>query len=100
MATKRLNKRAAGDNLSVPATGGSLTRLGGVNVAVSLELGRAAITLEEAQKLGEKSLLAVDKLASEPVEVYVNGKLCGHGKLVMVGDNYGVQLIEVVDGTL
>jgi len=34
------------------------------------------------------------------VEVYVNGKLFGHGKLVMVGDNYGVQLIEVVDGTL
>ena len=64
---------------------------------MTLELGRTEITLEEAMKLGEKSLLAVDRTADEPVEVRVNGKLLGRGRLVMVGGNYGVQLTEVVD---
>ncbi len=96
MAAKRLNKRSTGKSIAVPDESVKLTRLGGVNVAVSLELGRSEITLDEARQLGEKSILAVDKLADEPVEVYVNGKLFGYGKLVMVGDNYGAQLIEVV----
>ena len=73
MAAKRLNKRSTGKSLAVPDESVKLTRLGGVNVAVSLELGRSEITLDEARQLGEKTILAVDKLADEPVEVYVNG---------------------------
>jgi len=53
--------------------------------------------VEEALQLGAEALLAVDQRASEPVDVLVNGKLFGRGKLVLVGDNYGVQLTEIVD---
>ena len=80
-----------------PTSGANeLARLGGVEVDVTLLLGRTEITLEEAAQLDEKSLLAVDKRADEPVEVLVNGELYAHGKLVMVGNHYGVQLLELV----
>ena len=78
------------------AAADDLARLGGVEVDVTLLLGRTEITLEEAAQLDEKSLLAVDKRADEPVEVLINGELYAHGKLVMVGDHYGVQLLELV----
>lgn len=63
---------------------------------VTLLSGRTKITLEEVVQLDEKSLIAVDKRAVEPVEVLVNGKLYAHGKFVMVGNHYGVQLLELV----
>ena len=69
-----------------------------VEVKISLELGRTEITLDEALALGPRSLLAVDRLADEPVDVRVNGRLFGRGKLVMVGDSYGIQLTELVEG--
>ena len=105
VAAKRIVPRVPNTDLPVPrreekpAPSGAahLSGLASVEVEVTLELGRTEITLEEAMKLGEKSLLAVDRTADEPVEVRVNGKLLGRGRLVMVGGNYGVQLTEVVD---
>ena len=104
MGSKRIDKKAPDVRLPVPRKEtipapertAELSGLRNVEVRITLELGRTEITLEEAQSLVEKSLLAVDKLDNEPVEVCVNGKLFGRGRLVMVGDNYGVQLTEVV----
>ena len=76
---------------------GPLARLAGVEVDVTLLLGRTEITLEEASQLDAKSLLTGDRLADEPVEVLVNGELYARCKLVMVGNNYGVQLVEMIE---
>ena len=77
----------------VPA---ALSALGDVKVEVSLILGRTEITLANAESLDEKSLLTVDRKADDPVDVCVNGKVVAHGKLVVVGDTYGVQITEFV----
>ena len=76
---------------------GSLAGLHRVEVAVTLEWGRSQISLEQAMKLGKDSLLRLDQQADELVDVRVNGRLFARGKLVVVGDAYGVQLIEFVD---
>lgn len=75
----------------------SLAGLGEVEVKVTLELGRTELTLEEAMSLAERSTVVGDKLAEEPVDVRINGALFGRGKLVLVGDHYGVQLTELLD---
>ena len=68
-----------------------------VDVRITVEWGRSEITVTEAVSLGEKSLLRTDKQVKEPVDVLVNGKLFGRGRLVLVGDTYGVQLEEIID---
>lgn len=95
MASK--GKAKQGRREAAAGEGGVFTNLRAVPVKITVELGRAEITLEQAMALGEKSLLAVDRLAEEPVDVCVNGKLFGRGRLVMVGDSYGVQLVELVE---
>lgn len=75
----------------------SLAGLGEVEVKITLELGRTEITLEEAMSLAERSMVVVDKMAEEPVDLRINGVLFGRGKLVLVGDHYAVQLTELVD---
>ena len=75
-----------------------LSRLQNMDVRVSVEWGRTRITLEEARALGPDAILKVDSEADEPVDVRVNGKLIGRGKMVLVGDSYGVQMTQFVDG--
>ncbi len=98
MAQKKDNLPAvAQSNLPTPAHRGQLSGLEDVDVKITVEWGRAKITLEEALALGEKTLLHTDKMAPDPVDVMINGKLFARGKLVVVGDSYGVQLLEIVD---
>ncbi|MFT5376366.1 MAG: flagellar motor switch protein FliN/FliY [Candidatus Latescibacterota bacterium] len=75
---------------------GQISALQDVDVRITVEWGRAKITVEEAVSLGEKSLLRTDKLAPDPVDILVNDKLFARGKLVVVGDSYGVQILEIV----
>ena len=77
-------------------SGQSLAGLSDVEVRLTVEWGRADITVEEASALSEESLLHTDRSTSDPVDVFVNGKLFARGKLVLVGDSYGVQLLEII----
>ncbi|MGB0604900.1 MAG: FliM/FliN family flagellar motor switch protein [Candidatus Latescibacterota bacterium] len=77
-------------------SGQSLAGLSDVEVRITVEWGRADITVEEASALSEESLLHTDRSASDPVDVLVNGKLFARGKLVLVGESYGVQLLEII----
>ena len=77
-------------------SGQSLAGLSDVEVRITVEWGRADITVEEASALSEESLLHTDRSTSDPVDVFVNGKLFARGKLVLVGDSYGVQLLEII----
>lgn len=76
-----------------------LQSLQDVDVKITVEWGRTEITVSEAVGLGEKSLLRTDKQVKEPVDIMVNGKLFGRGRLVLVGDTYGVQIEEIIGGS-
>lgn len=72
--------------------------LGGVPVKLRVVLGSSKISFEDAANLTSQSLLLVDRTATDPVDVVVNGKLIARGKLVVIDDTYGVQITELVEG--
>ncbi len=67
-----------------------------VRVQVSVELGRRRMTLGELLALGRGSVVELDKLAGEPLDLRVNGRLVARGEAVLVNDRFGVRLTEVV----
>ena len=85
-------------NLPAPQRPADLQGLEDVDVKVTVEWGRSEITVADAVSLSAKSMLRTDKLENEPVDILVNGKLFGRGKLVLVGsDTYGVRLDELIE---
>ena len=67
-----------------------------VTIPVSVEIGRAQVTLEEVLDLVPGSVVPLDKRADEPVDLWVNGKLVARGEVVMVDDHYGLRVTQVV----
>lgn len=77
---------------------GGLDRLMDVNLDVTVELGRREMLIQDVLNLGHGSILELDRDASAPVDVLVNGKILARGEVVVVGDNFGVRLTSLVDG--
>jgi len=67
-----------------------------VPLNVTLEVGRATLNVRDLLKLSQGSVVELDKLAGEPLDVYVNGTLIAHGEVVVVNDKFGIRLIDVV----
>jgi flagellar motor switch protein FliN/FliY len=67
-----------------------------VSVNLSLEVGRARITIREFLKLAPGSIVELERPAGDPLDVFVNGRLVAHGEVVMVNDRYGVRFTDAV----
>ena len=67
-----------------------------VPVELSVEIGRRVMRLGEILKLGPDSVLELDKLSGEPLDIYANKKLVARGEAVVIGERYGVRLKEVL----
>ncbi len=67
-----------------------------VPLQVSVEVGRSKILLRDLLKMGEGYVIELDKLAGEPLDLYVNSRLIARGEAVMVGDKFGIRLTDVV----
>ncbi|GMU41590.1 MAG: hypothetical protein AMXMBFR23_24560 [Chloroflexota bacterium] len=67
-----------------------------VSMRVTVELGRSTMTVEEVLSLGPGSVVELDKLAGEPVDVLVNDQLIARGEVVVVDENFGVRVTEIV----
>jgi len=70
-----------------------------VGVTIALEVGRTKITVRELLQLSQGSILELDRLAGEPLDVLVNGVRVARGEVVVVNDKFGIRLIEVVSPT-
>jgi flagellar motor switch protein FliN len=68
-----------------------------VEIPISVEVGRAQMSLEDVLKLVPGSVIALDKKAEEPVDLRVNGKLVARGEVVLVDDVYGLRVTQIVD---
>lgn len=62
----------------------------------SAEIGRATLLLSELVQLGQGSVIELDKLAGEPLEVFVSGKRVALGESVVINQKYGVRLVEII----
>ncbi len=66
-----------------------------VTMSVTVELGRSSLSVEEVLALGPGSVVELSKLAGEPVDVLVNGRLIARGEVVVVDENFGVRVTEI-----
>jgi flagellar motor switch protein FliN/FliY len=67
-----------------------------VGVRLTLEVGRARMTIRDFLQLGPGSIVQLDRPAGDPLDVFVNDKLVAHGEVVMVNERYGVRFTEAV----
>ncbi|MEI0559638.1 flagellar motor switch protein FliN [Brachyspira intermedia] len=68
-----------------------------VTINVTVELGRARLSIREILSLGEGSIIELQKLAGEPVDLLVNGKLIAKGEVVVIDECFGVRVTDIVD---
>lgn len=69
-----------------------------VPLKVTVELGRTKLLINDLLQLGQGSVIELDKLAGEPMEIYVNDKLVAMGEVVVVNEKFGVRLTDVISG--
>jgi flagellar motor switch protein FliN/FliY len=67
-----------------------------IPLQISVEVGRSKILLRDLLKMTEGYVIELDKLAGEPLDLYVNSRLIAKGEAVMVGDKFGIRLTDVV----
>lgn len=67
-----------------------------VPVTISLEIGRTKISIRNLLQLNQGSVVELDRLAGEPLDVMVNGTLIAHGEVVVVNEKYGIRLTDVI----
>ncbi|MGE0600535.1 MAG: flagellar motor switch protein FliN [Dehalococcoidia bacterium] len=79
-----------------PAQRSSIDLLAGLQMNVTVELGRTELTVSEVLGLGPGSVIELDRLAGEPVDILVNDRLIARGEVVVVDENFGVRVVEVV----
>ena len=68
-----------------------------VKVTLSMELGRTTITIRELLQLSQGSVIELDRMVDEHMDVLVNGTLVAHGEVVVVDDKFGIRLTDVVN---
>jgi flagellar motor switch protein FliN/FliY len=78
------------------ATQHSIDFLYDVNLQVAVELGRTDLTIREVLDLGLGSIVELNKLAGEPVDILINGRPIARGEVVVIDDMFGVRVIDIL----
>jgi flagellar motor switch protein FliN len=76
--------------------GGNISLILDVPMTLTVELGRTTQLVQDILGLGEGSIIELDKLAGEPVDLLVNGKLIAKGEVVVIDENFGVRVTDIV----
>lgn len=80
----------------VPAAPGDLSRVRDVPVELAVEIGRTRMTIGEMLALGPGSIVGLNRLAGEPVDLLVNGRAIARGEVVVIDEEFGLRVTEVV----
>ncbi|MEN6434279.1 MAG: flagellar motor switch protein FliN [Anaerolineaceae bacterium] len=67
-----------------------------ISLRVTVELGRTRMTLHQVLELQNGSVVELDRLAGDPVDIFINDRLIAHGEVVVVDDKFGVRITELV----
>ena len=70
-----------------------------IPVQISVELGRAKISIRNLLQLAHGSVVELDAMAGEPMSVFVNGTLIAQGEVVVVNDKFGIRLTDIITPT-
>lgn len=90
-------------NLESSAVGGQRDRkmdlLFDLNLTLSIELGRTTMAIKHILDLQRGSVVEFDKLASEPVDILINGKKVAEGEVVVIEKHFGIRITNLIDAT-
>lgn len=67
-----------------------------VTLQITVEVGRARMTIQDLLQLGQGSVVELEKLAGEPLDIYLNGKQVARGEAVIVNEKFGVRLTDII----
>jgi len=81
---------------STPAMPRAIDLLSDVNLNVKIELGRTRMLVEDVLRLSEGAVVELDKLAGDPVDVYVNDRHVARGEVLVLNDNFCVRINEIL----
>jgi flagellar motor switch protein FliN/FliY len=70
-----------------------------IPVTISMEVGRSKINIRNLLQLNQGSVVELERVAGEPLDVLVNGTLIAHGEVVVVNDKFGIRLTDVISQT-
>jgi flagellar motor switch protein FliN len=73
-----------------------LRMLENIDVALTVEVGRTALTIRDLLRLSEGSVVELNRLAGDPLDVLVNGTPIAKGEVVMVGDRFGIRFGQII----
>ena len=79
-----------------PQAARAIELLSDVNLDVKIELGRTRMIVEDVLKLSEGAVIELDKLAGDPVDIFVNGRYVARGEVLVLNDNFCVRVNEIV----
>jgi len=91
VAAKRLNDTANPESGEV-----KLDVILDIPVTIGMEIGRTQLSIRNLLQLNQGSIVELDRLAGEPMDVLVNGTLVAHGEVVVVNEKFGIRLTDVV----
>ena len=97
-----LNETAVNEAPVVGTNGGTkkfemnIDSLLDISVDISVEIGRTKLTIGELLALSKGSIIELNKIAGESVDIYVNDKLLGKGEIVLVNERLGVRIMEIL----
>jgi flagellar motor switch protein FliN/FliY len=81
----------------VPSAGEvPLSALLDLTLPVSIELGRTSMTVQELLRLGRGSVVQLDRLAGEPIDIYVSDRRFAEGEVVVLGEHFGVRITRII----
>jgi len=85
-----------GEEASGPPKTTDLEFILDIPLEISVELGRTSMLVNDLLQLGQGSVVELTKLAGEPMEILVNGKLVARGEVVVVNEKFGVRLTDII----
>jgi flagellar motor switch protein FliN/FliY len=84
------------NNAAVTLDGPNLDVILDIPVSISMEVGSTDINIRNLLQLNQGSVIELDRLAGEPLDVLVNGTLIAHGEVVVVNEKFGIRLTDVI----
>jgi len=82
--------------LSIPGDQGNFKLIMGVPLEVTVEIGKTRMPVKDILDIRQGSLIELDKQASDPVDIIVNGKMIARGDVVIIDDDFGVRITEII----
>jgi flagellar motor switch protein FliN/FliY len=98
--TDQNNEKQTKNTSAANQNSANINMLMDVPLNITIELGRTQMTLRQTLDLQQGSVVALDRLAGDPVDVYVNEKLIAHGEVVVVDDKFAVRITEIISTSL